>query len=180
MVAVVGTDHHPFDRLVGWIDAAARRHPEHRFFVQHGASGAPVVAEGAPYLGHAALTAMLGEAAVMVCHGGPGTIMDARAQRLVPICVPRDPERGEHVDGHQLRFAAAAEHDGLVRRVLSAEEFERTLATALTDDPEPHEGPVGTDPAVGAARERASQTLDSLMVGPARRRDLLRRVRGRG
>ena len=83
VVAVVGTDHHPFDRLVEWVDAAALRHPEHRFFVQHGASTPPTVAEGAPYVSHAELSSMLGEAAVMVCHGGPGTIMDARQVLLV-------------------------------------------------------------------------------------------------
>ena len=34
--AMVGTDHHPFHRLVDWMDEAARRHPDTRFVVQHG------------------------------------------------------------------------------------------------------------------------------------------------
>ena len=54
------------------------------------------------------------------------------------------------------------------------------LTTALTEDPADRAGALETDPVVVAARERASQTLDSLMTGPARRRDLLARVRGRG
>ena len=36
VVALAGTDHHPFDRLVEWVDAAALRHPDVRFLVQHG------------------------------------------------------------------------------------------------------------------------------------------------
>ena len=39
VLALVGTDHHPFDRLVRWMDAAASFHPEARFVVQHGAPG---------------------------------------------------------------------------------------------------------------------------------------------
>ena len=44
-------------------------------------------------------------ARVVVTHAGPATIMDVLEQGKVPLVVPRDPEYGEHVDAHQIRFA---------------------------------------------------------------------------
>ena len=46
VLALSGTDHHPFDRLVHWMDDAAARHPDVRFLVQHGRSTPPTIAEG--------------------------------------------------------------------------------------------------------------------------------------
>ncbi len=121
MVALAGTDHHPYERMVEWVDAAAERRPDVRFLVQHGSTTrAPRVAEGAEFLAHDRLVALLREAAVVVCHGGPGTIMDAREAGHVPLCMPRDPALGEHVDGHQQRFAAHVGDAGVVRHVTLA------------------------------------------------------------
>ena len=36
VLVLVGTDHHPFDRLVGWSDAWAREHPDVAVVVQYG------------------------------------------------------------------------------------------------------------------------------------------------
>nr|WP_301539809.1 glycosyltransferase [Nocardioides sp. zg-DK7169] len=134
---MVGTDHHPFHRLVDWVDEAALRHPEVHFVVQHGDGKAPVVAEGHRFLSHARLTTVMRESAAVVCHGGPGTIMDARAAGHVPICVPRDPAMGEHVDAHQLRFARLVGTAGVVRTVREVEDFQTTLDTALLIGPRP-------------------------------------------
>jgi UDP-N-acetylglucosamine transferase subunit ALG13 len=131
VVALTGTDHHRFERMVHWIDAAALRHQDVRFVVQHGASRPPSVAEGHEFLAHDHLMAMLAEACVVVCHGGPGTIMDAQEAGHVPLCVPRDPRLGEHVDGHQQRFAAAAAGAGVVLAISSLEAFHRALDDAL-------------------------------------------------
>ncbi|WP_166136702.1 glycosyltransferase [Nocardioides ochotonae] len=135
VLALVGTDHHPFHRLVDWVDAAAVRHPDVRFVVQHGAAAPPLVAEGHKFLSHARLTTEMTRCAAVVCHGGPGTIMDARAAGHVPLCVPRDPGLGEHVDGHQLRFARLVGAAGVVRAVHDAADFQTTLDTALLDGP---------------------------------------------
>ena len=129
--AMVGTDHHPFHRLVDWMDEAARRHPDTRFVVQHGESKAPILAEGHAYLPHAQISELLAEADGAVVHGGPGTIMDARAAGHVPICVPRDPALGEHVDGHQQRFAALVGPAGVVTHVQSADRFHAAVEAAL-------------------------------------------------
>lgn len=104
LVAVfVGTDHHRFDRLLGWIaDIAAEG--RFRFMVQHGYTPLPAGLEGAPMLGPAELDRLLQSASAVVTHAGPGSIMDARQAGHVPVVVARDPGHGEHVDGHQLRF----------------------------------------------------------------------------
>ncbi len=105
VVVSVGTDKHPFDRLVGWIDQWASAHPEVPVFVQHGNSAAPVHAHGAALIPHAELLAMIEQASVVVSHGGPSTVMDVRSRGRMPIVIGRNPEFGEHVDEHQMRFA---------------------------------------------------------------------------
>ncbi len=57
-------------------------------------------------MSHDRLEELLAQATVVVCHGGPGTVTEARDAGHVPLCMPRDPELGEHVDDHQQRFAA--------------------------------------------------------------------------
>lgn len=114
IVALLGTDHHPFDRLVDWMDVVATEQPDRHVVVQYGHSAAPTLAEGRPFFTHDELVDLVREADVVVCHGGPGTIMDARGEGHVPVCVPRDPQRGEHIDGHQMRFAELAEGAGMI------------------------------------------------------------------
>src|SRR5207342_3032116 len=97
----VGTDHHPFDRLVAWADTWAGAHPDVEVLVQHGRSRAPDVASGSAFLDRDTLTGLLESADVVVSHGGPATISEARAAGHRPVVVPRDPGRGEHVDDHQ-------------------------------------------------------------------------------
>ena len=58
VVALTGTDHHPFDRMVEWVDAAAVRRRDVRFVVQHGSDAPPPrVAEGHEFLAHDRLVA---------------------------------------------------------------------------------------------------------------------------
>jgi UDP-N-acetylglucosamine transferase subunit ALG13 len=128
----VGTDHHPFQRLVDWADSFAARHPEHEVFVQYGSARPPAHCEHSSLLDHSELQSQIARAEVVICHGGPATITDARRSGLVPICVPRDPAHGEHVDGHQLRFAARIAEGGLVDRHTDVAELDDAVATALT------------------------------------------------
>jgi UDP-N-acetylglucosamine transferase subunit ALG13 len=164
VVALAGTDHHPFDRLVTWVDAAAARHPDVRFLVQHGsATRPPVLAEGQEFFTHDRLTALLSEATAVICHGGPGTIMDAREAGHVPLCVPRDPQLGEHVDGHQQRFAAMVGQAGVVHAVATIEEFHDRLDEALAHAPS--QGAVTMATRVrDTARARLAAELDELIT----------------
>jgi UDP-N-acetylglucosamine transferase subunit ALG13 len=161
--AMVGTDHHPFHRLVDWMDEAARRHPDARFVVQHGESKAPAVAEGHAYLPHEQIKALLADAAGAVVHGGPGTIMDARGAGHVPICVPRDPALGEHVDGHQQRFAALVGPAGVVTHVQSAAGFHDAVEAALAAGSAGRVRSMPESAATEAARAQLAVELDALL-----------------
>jgi UDP-N-acetylglucosamine transferase subunit ALG13 len=168
VVALAGTDHHPFDRMVRWVDAAAVRHRGVRFLVQHGVTRPPLVAEGQEFFSHDRLVAVLSEAAVVVCHGGPGLITEAREAGHVPLCLPRDPRLGEHVDGHQQRFAALVGAAGLVRTVSSLEGFHHELGRALLGVP--GEGTARTTTrARDDARALVAAELDTLISVRPRR-----------
>lgn len=168
MLALTGTDHHPFERMVQWVDAAAVRHRDVRFVIQYGTARPPRLAEGHRFLGHDRLVALLSEASAVVCHGGPGLIMEAREAGHVPLCMPRDPHLGEHVDGHQQRFAAVVGEAGVVRAVWSPEGFDHELTTALRQAP--GLGPARmASQARDAARALAAAELDRLIsVRPPR------------
>jgi UDP-N-acetylglucosamine transferase subunit ALG13 len=117
LLVTVGTDHHPFDRLVRWTDAWLAGHPgELRCLMQTGTSAPPPGESGAvewqAYLEFGALQAAMASAAAVVCHGGPGTILGARHMGAVPVVVPRQHRLGEHVDDHQVAFSRRLAADG--------------------------------------------------------------------
>jgi UDP-N-acetylglucosamine transferase subunit ALG13 len=162
VLTLTGTDHHPFNRLVEWVDVVAEAHPDARFVVQYGASRAPRVADGQGFLTHELMAGLLLEASVVVCHGGPGTITDAREAGHIPLCVPRDPRLGEHVDGHQQRFASLIGQSGVARDVRSFDAFQHELAVALAQAREEHLTALPTG-VRDAARARAAAELDEVM-----------------
>lgn len=137
ILAMVGTDVHRFDRLVDWLerwhagrDAAA---PEVRLVVQHGRSRAPRLPGGAPFLAHDELQRAMTEADLVVCHGGPATITEARRHGHLPIVVPRDPTRDEHVDNHQQLFARRLGAAGMVKLVEAEADLVEALDKGVAD-----------------------------------------------
>lgn len=146
LVAVlVGTDHHPFDRLLAWVSALAAD-GRYRFHVQHGSTTLPEGLTGAPMLGVRELEDLVREADAVVTHAGPGCIMDARQQGHVPVVVPRDPSLGEHVDGHQQRFVRTIRGSGMILTARDADELAAQIDTAVAARREP--GPEGVRTAV--------------------------------
>jgi UDP-N-acetylglucosamine transferase subunit ALG13 len=135
LVVVVGTDHHPFDRLVAWVDRwlAGRGASAPSCLMQYGTSRPPTATPGRSVIGHAGLAAALSCAAVVVSHGGPATIMEARHAGRLPIVVPRRHFLGEHVDDHQLVFVRRLAADGLVRLCEHEEALLATLDEAHAD-----------------------------------------------
>ena len=134
----VGTDHHRFDRLCGWVVDFAVAHPDWQVALQHGRTPAP---QGPPNLDafafsdHGRLQDLFAGSDAVVSHGGPATITEARRTGHVPVVVPRDPTHGEHVDGHQMLFAARLAAAGLVTVVRSGAELETAvLAAAVRRD----------------------------------------------
>jgi UDP-N-acetylglucosamine transferase subunit ALG13 len=176
VVAMVGTDHHPFDRLVGWLDRlAASLGPRVEIVVQHGHSARPQVARGVEFVDQDELTDLLGRAAVVVCHGGPGTIMDARRAGHVPVCVPRDPSRGEHVDGHQERFAAVVDDAGVVRLATDFPALADGVSAALSASG-PQVDAAEIETAAEESAERFARQIDPVVGRRVRRVRSVRRT----
>jgi UDP-N-acetylglucosamine transferase subunit ALG13 len=159
----VGTDHHPFDRLVGWIDAwlEGKAREAVRCFVQRGTSSRPARAASSDFLEYEALRAAMREADAVVCHGGPGTILLAAEAGKLPIVVPRLRALGEHVDDHQLIFARRMAREGALALAEDEERF-RTLLDLTLAAPETHAAvpSSGTSEAV----RRFEEIVGELMV----------------
>ncbi len=168
VLVTVGTDHHPFERLVRWMDAwSADAGGGVRCFVQCGTAVPPRHAGWAATVPHDELERLLDEAAVVVCHGGPGAITEARRRGLVPIVVPRRDDLGEHVDDHQVRFARRMAREGLIVVAETEAQLRAAVEAALgrgrgwTGPPRETEDPAGVrgfarvvDPLVGSDAPR--------------------------
>jgi UDP-N-acetylglucosamine transferase subunit ALG13 len=131
ILVTVGTDHHPFDRLVRWADQYADSHHDIDVLIQYGSAQPPVHASASRLLDHGQLQSEMAQADVVICHGGPATIIEARRSGLLPICLPRDPSRGEHVDAHQLKFIARLAEKGVVTTVGDTDQLESAVDDAL-------------------------------------------------
>jgi hypothetical protein len=102
--------------------------------------------------------------------------MDARSAGHVPVCVPRDPALGEHVDHHQQRFADLVDRAGVVTHARSRGEFARAVEEAVRDhlarvassaDSEAAE--LDADAAVGSCRRLAAEMDVLCGAHPTRR-----------
>ncbi|WP_091576798.1 glycosyltransferase [Micromonospora sediminicola] len=134
---MVGTDVHRFDRLVGWLErwwtARADGPRQVRLVLQYGSSTPPDLPDAVPFLAHDELQRAIAEANVVVCHGGPATITEARRNGHLPIVVPRDPAHHEHVDNHQQLFSRRLGSAGMVRLVETEADLVEALDKALVD-----------------------------------------------
>ncbi|MDN5895437.1 MAG: hypothetical protein L0H93_15610 [Nocardioides sp.] len=136
LVAVcLGTDPNHFDRLIGWVSDLARGQWVD-WFVQHGHTPLPERLSGSPMLDPVALAALLEMADVVVTHGGPAMIMEARAAGHVPIVVPRRDALGEH--SHELSQELLADRlspTGTIRVAASREQLEAVVRRTLASLP---------------------------------------------
>ncbi|MEO6629183.1 MAG: glycosyltransferase [Aquihabitans sp.] len=129
----VGTDHHPFDRLVGWVDRWAERNPAVEVLIQRGNSAEPTFATSIPLMGYDELVGAMAAADAVVAQGGPAGIVDARSVGHRPIVVARRPELHEHVDGHQVRFTRWMAERGTITLADDEAELGRLLDQAIRD-----------------------------------------------
>ncbi|MGH9276173.1 MAG: glycosyltransferase [Acidimicrobiales bacterium] len=135
LLVTVGTDHHPFDRLVRWVESWVARQPEGEVecFMQVGSSQAPKASSYSEYLDFDDMTQRMRGATAVVCHGGPATIMDARRFGRLPIVVPREHDRGEHVDDHQVVFTSTMGELDQIALARTEAELHQLLDAAVTD-----------------------------------------------
>lgn len=168
VVITVGTDHHRFDRLIGWVDRWARLHPDIAVLVQRGESSAPEHTESVAMIGYEDLVAAMAAADVVVAQGGPAAIMDARRVGHLPVVVPRRGALGEHVDDHQVRFAAWMAERGLVSLAETSAELHQFLDEAIADPSIRRIPPDGG--AATTSIEAFAAVVDPLLGGRARNR----------
>lgn len=133
VIVAVGTDHHPFERLVQWVDAWSAQHPDVAVLVQRGTSGPTESCDSVELLPHPELCDTFAKAVAVVSHGGPSTVMDARMAGRLPIVMARNPRFNEHVDDHQMRFADHLERHGLALVVDEQEALHKALDEALAE-----------------------------------------------
>lgn len=169
----VGTDHHEFARIVDWLDDWLGRHPENapHTLLQHGFTKPSQRARNADFLAYPDVIAAMTQARVVITHGGPATIFEARAQGRLPLAVPRNPDLGEHVDHHQQRFTRRLSGEGIAMLAEDQATFDQLLDHMLAN---PDVATVHHDPA------KLAPTIDHLhavveQVAPAR--ELVRRRR---
>jgi UDP-N-acetylglucosamine transferase subunit ALG13 len=102
----VGTDHHPFDRLILWLDRWLRETVvDVSCIEQIGASVPSAYARCSKFVAYEDIWSAMNEANVIVSHAGPGSVLMARNAGHRPVVVPRRKEFGEAVDNHQVAFA---------------------------------------------------------------------------
>jgi UDP-N-acetylglucosamine transferase subunit ALG13 len=170
LLVAVGTDWHPFTRLVGWVDRwlEAQGPLAPRTFVQYGSSPAPRQAEGAAFLSHGDMQRLLADTRAVICHGGPATILEARRTGHLPIVVPRDPRLGEHVDDHQQRFARRLAEEGLIVMCESKQRLYEALDTARSR-PEAFRLGEGDGHVMAPGVQRAGELIEAVLTGADRR-----------
>jgi UDP-N-acetylglucosamine transferase subunit ALG13 len=165
IVVSVGTDHHRFDRLIDWTEnwiAGSRFDVD--LFVQHGASRVPRIGGGAQLLPRAEMLERYRAADIVVTQGGPGGIFDVASVGKLPIVVPRHPDLGEHIDGHQVVFGRFLADRS--EAILAEDEvtFDDVLSRAAADPSalwrEPRRSPVADTAAALAA------VIDDVMQRP--------------
>ncbi len=167
----VGTDHHPFDRLIDWIDDWAASRPAASLVVQHGSSRASHYGENHPMMTQQKLEFHYTTADIVVAQVGPGTISDANRNGIRPVTVPRDPDLGEVVDGHQFAFGEFMSSQGRSWTATTENELTTRLDSILTD---PDAARIGPILAAGSTSANLALLVDRV-VGMDRRPFDLRR-----
>lgn len=113
-VVSLGTDYHPFDRLVSWMDEwLEQQAAPPSCLVQHGYSRPPHFALGVTMVSHQEILDLYASANLVVVQGGPGSIFDALSTGHIPIAVPRRAQLKEVVDDHQVEFTRQLAKQGL-------------------------------------------------------------------
>jgi UDP-N-acetylglucosamine transferase subunit ALG13 len=158
----LGTHQQPFPRALDLIEPLALG--GERLLVQHGSTAPRRDMPNTSWVEFMAfddLVAAMRSAHSVVCHAGVGTIVTAIRAGHVPVVIPRQPERGEHVDGHQMDIASRYAERGLICCALSDTDLV-PLLTPRCEDPSCEIGK-------GSAELRAA-VLTAVANGPRRGR----------
>lgn len=135
ILVTVGSDYHPFNRLVGgverWLGQPSAAGLEVLF--QYGTADRPGRGECHDYLAHDELIDRLSSSDIVVTQGGPMGILEVRRCGRIPIVMPRLHDLGEVVDDHQVAFCRQLASTGDIVLVENEDELVEALDKAVAD-----------------------------------------------
>ena len=125
----VGTHEQPFDRLIHEMDRLIGSGLiKEEVFIQRGINSiVPQNCPSAELLSYPDMMKMVDKGRIIICHGGPGSIMVPLSKGKVPIMVPRQARYREHVDGHQVSFVRWLEAQKRVIAVYDVKELQGSI-----------------------------------------------------
>lgn len=132
----VGTHEQPFDRLLVAARCGVERLGSSEWIVQYGTGAfeCDSVVRAEPYFAHDDILAYNEWADVVLSHASPGAVFDALGAGAQPIVLPRRRGHGEHVNDHQVRFAAHLEDLELARIAQDKDEVVVLLRAAALEE----------------------------------------------
>jgi UDP-N-acetylglucosamine transferase subunit ALG13 len=124
----------PFDRMVEAVGKLQREGAlPKETIVQTGVGGvAPAGLSVVETLSFDEVRSILHDAAIVVCHGGTGSLITALREGCQVIAMPRRSELGEHYDDHQTEITRAFEQRGLVQVADTVDELRDAVRLART------------------------------------------------
>jgi UDP-N-acetylglucosamine transferase subunit ALG13 len=160
----VGTDDHPFDRLIAWIDVWRRTEigRSARVVIQYGVSRPPLDAEARAMMPYADVRELMERASAVVTHGGGGRILMAHEAGIVPLVVARRAEDLEADDETQVQLTSKLDAAGGCIAIATETELIRALDAAVTGRRRLRTVQVTSGAGVS---ERFGRLVDALFVG---------------
>lgn len=134
ILVTLGTHPKPMDRLIVALDGILSSGAlDDEIIITAAAYGRrPTLARALGIQPFDVLTEMARTARAVITHGGPASIALALSAGHSPVVVPRDPAMDEHVDDHQIRFAAWLAQRRNIIVVLEMDKLAAALQEALS------------------------------------------------
>ena len=134
ILVTLGTHPQPMDRLIVGLDRllASGELDDEVIITAAGYGQRPALARGLGIQPFDVLTDLARAATAIITHGGPASIALALSAGHSPVVVPRNPALREHVDDHQLRFAAWLADRRNITVVLDMDRLGEAIREALT------------------------------------------------
>ncbi|HGV3373058.1 TPA: PssE/Cps14G family polysaccharide biosynthesis glycosyltransferase [Streptococcus pneumoniae] len=136
----VGTQKHPFNRLLKKIDQLIELEViKGEVFAQIGASDyKPKYFSYNSFLSSIDMNEKMREASMVITHGGTASIVKALKLRKKIIAVPRLEQFGEHVDNHQLQIITVLGEEGYILPCFDIEQLGTVYQKAQTFTTKPY------------------------------------------
>ncbi len=132
---IVGTDTHPFNRLLEWVDEAIEKKIiKDRVIAQIGNSTyKPKNYEYSHFFSYEDMKKLLKKSKLIIAHAGAGTVIDALSLNKKLIVVPRRKKFNEHTDDHQVELAKLLAKEKKCVVAFSKKEFFESIERIRND-----------------------------------------------